>query len=259
VATCLEFVGTRAMHAIDDALGHLPEFGVLPGHGPGYAYALTAGNLLMGAGIAWLLLLARRRGIDTGLRRGHARRATLLALPLAAINLIAWLSPAGDGAQLHPLHTVAAFIVVALAIGIGEELVYRGAIMAACDVTRYPTRAVACSALIFGWFHVIDGWHVATDATTLVNALQATLLIGVPFALVRVRTGSLWGLVVGHAAYDFVALLDTGRPGAPASSMALVTSTVIAAMTCALYVWWYVEGATAAPLAPSPETGVDTA
>lgn len=96
-----------------------------------------------------------------------------------------------------------AFLLLALAIGLAEELWFRGVLVEVLGGRARPWLAVLGSALLFGLP------HLAGDAASLLNAGAVTLAVGVPFAVVRLRARSLWPLVAAHTLIDAWAFLHT--------------------------------------------------
>ena len=101
-------------------------------------------------------------------------------------------------------------LLVALAAGVGEELLFRGLIQAGLKSWIGPPWGVGVGlvvgSLLFGACH----WLSTTYALLATGA-------GLYFGLLMLGTGSLWTPLVAHAVYDFIALvylLDPrdGRP-----------------------------------------------
>jgi membrane protease YdiL (CAAX protease family) len=96
-------------------------------------------------------------------------------------------------------------VAVAIAAGIGEELLFRGLVQA------YLSR------LIGGWLGVAIALVVASVLFGICHWLNTTyavlaMLAGAYFGLLLAASGSIWTPVVAHAAYDFVALVYLVRP-----------------------------------------------
>ncbi len=84
------------------------------------------------------------------------------------------------------------FIVVSVTAGICEEILFRGFVMWYFTVWTGPVPAVVASSLIFGFGHIyLSLAHV-----------PRTALVGVIFALLVLATGSLWPVIIIHAALD---------------------------------------------------------
>ena len=120
----------------------------------------------------------------------------------------------------------------AIAIGIAEELVFRGLMVHGLQRAQMPVLTVTVSAVLFGALHLFDN---------VVNAVAVTLALAVPFALVRLRGGSLGALIVVHSVIDIAALLSLGNLDLPDSTPPneAVTQIVMASIICAAYVLWY--------------------
>lgn len=90
--------------------------------------------------------------------------------------------------------------LVALAAGIGEELLFRGLIQAGLTRWMGPPWGVAVglvvASLAFGACH----WLSTTYAVLAIGA-------GLYFGVLMIVTGSLWTPLVAHAVYDFIALV----------------------------------------------------
>lgn len=136
------------------------------------------------------------------------------ALLTGAFWVVGRVSGAGESRLLRQLiprtgperRVFAGLSVVA---GFGEELVYRGYLLALLTPTLGgPWEAVGVSSAAFGLLHVYQG------AVGIVR----TGLLGLLFAVSVVETGSLWPAVVVHTAVDLLGGLWLGpRLGAEES------------------------------------------
>jgi len=80
-------------------------------------------------------------------------------------------------------------ILFYLAVALAEETWFRGLIFKALYDLKGAPLAVFGSAILFGLMHVpMQGWE----------GLRFSLSIGLPYAIVRLKTGNLWGLIVAH-------------------------------------------------------------
>jgi membrane protease YdiL (CAAX protease family) len=97
-------------------------------------------------------------------------------------------------------HWISALLAFVLVAPLTEELLFRGLILRGF-LARYPVRrAVLASALLFTLTHV-NPWQFC-------SALAA----GVLFAWWRVRTGSLWPGLIGHALLNSMVVLHRLLP-----------------------------------------------
>lgn len=85
--------------------------------------------------------------------------------------------------------------LVSLAIGVAEELVYRGlfVLYAAALLGVSPWWLVLPSSVVFALNHRYQGWF----------GVVATGALGLGFAIMTVMAGSLWPAIVLHAAFDY--------------------------------------------------------
>jgi uncharacterized protein len=97
--------------------------------------------------------------------------------------------------------SVVQLAAVALAAGVGEELLFRGLVQA--GLTRFfgEIVAIAAASVLFGVCH----WLNTTYAIL-------AMLAGAYFGLCLAATGNILTPVVAHAAYDFLALVYLVRP-----------------------------------------------
>ena len=102
-----------------------------------------------------------------------------------------------DRLKLAPrnLSELAVFIPVAVTAGIWEELFYRGFLMWFFAPIGGPVGAALISSLIFGAGHAYQG----------AGGVLRTTLVGLAFAAFYWATGSLWWLMIIHAAVDIFA------------------------------------------------------
>lgn len=123
-----------------------------------------------------------------------------LALIAAAIGLntglAQWDPRSGSDIALLALR---ALFVPAL----GEELVFRAAIVPARGESRRPAAWIALSTLLFTLWHVAETTFLPGAAATFLRAdfLALAALLGLLCALLRHRSGSIWTAVLLHWAF----------------------------------------------------------
>ena len=137
-------------------------------------------------------------------------------LPAVAV-LAAWVVVAAARGDFDvPRPWDAARIVVAT--GIGEELLFRGAVYGlAARASR--TLAVMLSSIAFGWWHVVDAlhaihrvWPAAVAVGFVAGTVALMTLVGVAvFAPLRRVSGSAWGPALLHASWNLGATLALGH------------------------------------------------
>lgn len=133
----------------------------------------------------------------------------LLILLIAAAG--AWFSvrsslPANVGTDVHRSLRVLGTTVL---VGINEEWLFRGVVMAALCRRLGLKRGALISTALFGTFHMMN--VVAGEPLHLaVLQMCITTLMGAIFALAAIATRSLLWPALGHALYDF-AVLEISR------------------------------------------------
>lgn len=88
------------------------------------------------------------------------------------------------------------YLLISVAAGVGEEMLFRGLIQGALTLFFGPWVGVTAAAVLFGLLHPVSMSYVVV----------ATLL-GAYLGVVWLVTGNLLSVMVAHAIYDFLALL----------------------------------------------------
>jgi membrane protease YdiL (CAAX protease family) len=209
---------------------------------------LTLGFLLYasGGGLRSVLRqtprgLARKlaaAGLPTG-GRGEGRSAFLglLAFPVLLVVTLAVNSVLNgvqelrqsDESSIYDNMTLFHAVVISLAAGFGEELVYRGLLQAGLSRRMPVAAAVAVQALVFGFAHSGYG--------TWVHVILPTLF-GLVAGLVAWRFG-LWAAIVLHVLVDLVAFGADASGNVPWLWQAIVWAFLAnCALTLACAAWW---------------------
>ncbi len=174
---------------------------------------IQGGAIVLGV---WLLLRWRGETVrHVGLRRPGVRdlvRAVLALLLVFAVNavimvLAVQLVPELAERHQEGLSGVAdwlagdmapwTLLAITLFIGFYEEVLARGFILDRCRRLLPGIWApVLASSLLFGLGHAYQGWF---------GVLQ-TAVVGVVFARLVVRWGTLWPVILAHAGLNFISL-----------------------------------------------------
>lgn len=204
------------------------------------------GMLVMVAVIEFCLLLAalfcalgfgpRRVGLDW---EGVPRSLVLLSPLMVVLAVTFWLDPTVSLGDALSSRTIGIAIFAACLIGLVEELVFRGFIVGLLGGVRAPVLAVVGSSILFAAPHVI-----AADGTPqqhpLLVAFTVAGLFGVPFALVYLRTGSILGLAIVHAAWDALVIGARGLDQPATAVDAGADAWLVPAAVAIGYSIWYV-------------------
>ncbi|MBK8545307.1 MAG: CPBP family intramembrane metalloprotease [Caulobacteraceae bacterium] len=89
-----------------------------------------------------------------------------------------------------------AFFIPAL----GEELMFRAALVPAVGESKNPAFWIVVSTLLFGLWHVADTVFLPGSASTWLrfDFLALAMLLGLLCAILRFRSGSIWTAVALH-------------------------------------------------------------
>ena len=167
------------------------------------ALMFQGGIGLIGLFAVWLfeipLLLDGLNAVEVALFGAVGAAATYLVLVL--LSRLPWLFPDNLSGQMQALYSFAASyrwpILVALSVlaGVGEELLFRGAIQGWLLQHTGPWTAVIAASVLFGLVHYVS-------FTYFVMATGLGAVLGVAYQFSQ----SLALVMVWHALYDMVAL-----------------------------------------------------
>ena len=132
------------------------------------------------------------------------RQLHLLILPLLLLigpGLIV-------GVEWPAATSLVPLIVVTLLIGFQEEAIFRGLLLHALK-PRGVMATVIISALLFGLIHA-NSLLVGRDPIFVLAQVVASFLGAIGLGAIRLRTNTVWPLVLLHAVNDFVQFTATG-------------------------------------------------
>lgn len=145
---------------------------------------------------------------EVGLTRGVNGRGVLLcllpALLIVGPALLVLPVVAGSASVL----VVIAGITLSLLVGFAEEGMFRG-VLVSCLLPRGVWPAVLISTLCFAGVHLGNLLSGASWGY-VAGQLILTMGMGVLFAALRLRTGSLWPGILLHASRDVIGLIVLG-------------------------------------------------
>lgn len=138
----------------------------------------------------------------------HWRALHVLWLPalLALLPLARWLDPTAS-LPVPSTTTIATVALTALLIGFQEEAFFRGIVLTAL-LPGGRLRAVGLAALLFGLTH-LGGLLLGKHLLFVLGQVISTTGTGVLSGAVRLRTGTLWPLILLHALLDGLAALSS--------------------------------------------------
>jgi CAAX protease family protein len=208
--------------------------------GPGFTFARVFDrvfevSLLVALLLAWRALDLgdaaaigfRRRGWGRALATGAAIGLAGVAVGLGLCALFGALQPALRFPPGKTLHKAVLGLGAALALGVGEEALFRGVLLRRLRRDLGPAAGVAVTTAIYAAVHVlrrrgsVGAVHVGAGVAQLLGLLApladgsvlpqlfGLALLGALLAAARLRAGTLWLPIGIHAA--FVAVFRVGR------------------------------------------------
>jgi len=173
---------------------------------------------LTGAGLLTALGWWRRVGYTTGVPRAALALLLVPVLPVA-INL-------AFGLNASSFQQVLMALVLALMVGFVEETFFRGLILRAL-APRGEWLAAIVSSVCFGLLHTMNMIAGKPPFEAALQLVYATA-IGLGYAAFVLRTGSIWPLVLAHAAIDFVYFISAVQHvNAPGLEFAITLGTTV--------------------------------
>ena len=196
--------------------------GLIQAGGPSSLDELVSAGVVWAIPLAALFLLVAYRGkwSQLGLTAPTSWRAAGPAVVAVAVLLVLAI------ANGLPTTSVLLFLVInAMAVGISEELAFRGVVLRAL-LGAYPVRrAVLISALAFGAVHSLNALMTGEVVPAL---MQSCIAVGMGMwaANIRIRTGSLYPSILLHGLWD-LALLVVISAGTTSTLSALASAGAI--------------------------------
>lgn len=207
--------------------------GLLQAGGPSSMDELVSAGVVWGIPLAALFLLIAYRGKwnQLGLTAPASWRAAWPVVIAVALLLVLAI------ANGLPTTSVLLFLVInSMAVGISEELAFRGVVLRAL-LGSYPIRrAVLVSALAFGAVHSLNALMTGEIVPAL---LQSCIAVGMGMwaANIRIRTGSLYPSILLHGLWDLALLIViSGVAGSPLS-IAVSAAAIIFAVGLGVWGW----------------------
>jgi membrane protease YdiL (CAAX protease family) len=164
--------------------------------------------------LGWLLDQPALTGF--GWRAKDVLLGILATLPMLGLFILGQSWPVGPfrainqflEEEVKPILSVCRWpdlVLIALAAGVGEEMLFRGVFQGALARWLGPGWGWGAASVLFGLLHPITPGYIAL--ATLLGAYLGALWI---------YTGNLLSVMVAHGVYDFLALVYLLRKGATA-------------------------------------------
>lgn len=177
--------------------------------------AVVTGGIARQLAFASALLVAAAmvlRWPDLGFARPIPGTLRLLWLP--GLYAAAFLA-AGFAAGLPPAGVLLILVVNALLGSFSEEVMFRGFVYAGLRDALRVWPAILATSFLFGAPHVLNVMLIGNLSAAVGQAVFA-FFSGIMFLGLRIRTGSLWPVILLHAAWN-TGLILIGREAPPLS------------------------------------------
>lgn len=196
---------------------------VAGGIGPGWVLAVLFS-------LAVALASTERRA--AGLGAPESWKSLWLVLPPLLYSLLMLLvSWAGGWPPSHVLLIVGCNTAL---VAVSEELMFRSVLLQSL-LGRHPIwPAVLASSLLFGVVHTLSGLASGDFNGALWQAFAASLQ-GVGYAAIRLRTRSVWPMVVVHGVWDFALVTSALTAASTGEGSVLPFAAVLAVLPLCLY------------------------
>lgn len=177
---------------------------VVAGHWQPTELEIYAGDKLGFAALLALALSVARRWRRSGFGGPLALGNWWMLWPIWLDALVPLTQGLAEDGALY----LVGWAAVSLAVGFGEEGLFRGVVMDLLGPAR-PLRAILLSALMFGAIH-LAGLLSPIDYRLVLAQAASVVGLGVILGAVRLRTGSIWPCVIVHAVLDFCGIAAGG-------------------------------------------------
>ncbi len=202
---------------------------------------------LIGAAVFFALLLSEGYRILNPLQRPFGRSLLFILPPLAVVvnNLPILALARGEATVTHtePIYWIV-FALECLAIGLFEELAFRGVILLMFAEKRRTTRkgllvSILLTSAVFGLVHLVNIF-VGAGIGAVLRQIGYSFLIGAMCSVVLLRTRNLWLCVLLHAIFDFCgSLVPTLGAGKLWNPPTVIFTALLAVATTVYLVWQF--------------------
>ncbi len=170
-------------------------------------------------------------------KAGYTKSIRVLDLPLFFLPFIVALLSLTGGINVTAPTLIIAFALFALLIGFTEETFFRGLILTGLLPTGVY-RAVLFSSILFAAPHLLNFLTGLWNPLFTLADTVAAFGIGITFAALRLRTGSIWPLIGLHALIDFCALLTLGSLEVTAQAPESLAISIMVGILLVGYGWF---------------------
>jgi membrane protease YdiL (CAAX protease family) len=208
----------------------------LVGHGALATLVSQQITLATPAAALFLWLAARHLGWrDIGLNGARPARSILLLWPIGVyIAFFAGVANVNHPAALPAIGFVA---INTFFVGVSEELAFRGVLWGGARQALPFWPGLLLVSALFGSVHLLNALITGDLVAAGIQALNACLS-GFGYLAMRIRTRSLFPIMIGHWLWDLAVFISTPAPGQPAPNPLPWYSGAVLVAPIALYGLW---------------------
>lgn len=172
-----------------------------------------------------LVVLAVFRWSDVGFEATPPLKTIrLMWLPLVYVSLFLVMIVA---IGLPPASAVIYILVNTIFVGISEELMFRGILFSGLRSRLALWPSIWLCSAVFGLIHILNVVQTGHIILAVLQAIAA-FMTGMMFMALRIRTGSLYPVILLHTAWDCLSLLAVVKAGGMQTEQALPPAIYIA-------------------------------
>ena len=167
-------------------------------------------------------------------KAGYATGIRLAYVPLLILPCAVALTSLAEGIRVTAPLEIFTFAVLTLVIGFAEETFFRGLIFTAL-LPAGTLRAVVISSFLFAALHLLNISGGTWDLSYTITDTIAAFGLGITYAAIRLRTGSIWPLIGIHALFDFTLIISLGGINVSAQSLQVLLTSVVIGIVFIIY------------------------
>lgn len=179
---------------------------------------------IIAASVFLLIVLALLRWDRLGFQAPSPPRSALLTWMPSLYIAVLLAGAAGLG--LPPMGTMAIVFVNCLFVGFSEEVMFRGILFRGALSRMRVVPAVIFTSILFGLIHTLNTFATGQPAVAMAQAVAA-FMSGVLYNAIRVRTQSIYPMMIVHALWNFSLFMIVHASGAADETVEITPSNLL--------------------------------
>ncbi|MCL6706396.1 CPBP family intramembrane metalloprotease [Pseudomonas sp. R2.Fl] len=179
---------------------------------------------IVAASVFLLIALSLLRWDRLGFQAPEPPRSALLTWMPALYIAVLLAGAALLG--LPPAGTMAVILVNCLFVGFSEEVMFRGILFRGALSRMRVVPAAIFTSILFGLVHTLNAFATGQPAVAMAQAVAA-FMSGVLYNAIRIRTQSIYPMMIVHALWDFALFMIVHAAGAVDETVELTPSNLL--------------------------------